>query len=64
MVVEDKLCTSEVLIPILLVRVDVVAEVSADVAVGILNLAIRLWVVGNTEVEMGTERVKELLLES
>ena len=59
MVVESKLCACKVLIPILLIGVDVVAEVGADVAVCVFRLSVGLRVIGCTEVEMCTEGFEE-----
>ncbi len=51
MVVESELRASEVSIPIGLIWCNVVANVSTDVAVGVLSLSVSLWVVSSTEVE-------------
>ena len=48
----SEFCAGEVLIPVLLVWIDVVAQVSPDVAVCIFRLSIRLRVIGGAEVEV------------
>jgi hypothetical protein len=63
-VVEVEFRTYEVLIPILMVRIDVVAKVSSNVTDCILRLPIRLWMVGSAEVEVCTEGVEEFLPEA
>ena len=52
MVIQSKFRAGEVLIPVLLIGIDVVAQVCPDVAVCILRLSICLRVVGSTEVEV------------
>jgi hypothetical protein len=49
------------LVPILLVRVDVVPEVGPDVTVDIFSLTICLGVVGRAEVEVCSEGAEEFL---